>query len=155
MAVDVEKTVRENIDRTLHMSLATVRENKPWICELHFAYDDELNLYFISLEDKRHSQEIVRNANVAGSIIDNYAIDAQAPVGVYFEGAAVIVNDTNEIEKAAELLFARNKTDKQYVIDEACREKGHRVYKVSVNRWAVFGRFEEKHGTKHELEWNT
>ena len=153
MSVDVEKVVRENIDRTVHLSLATSVNNIPWICELHFAHDEDLNLYFISLEDRRHSREIAKNSKVAGSIIDNYAVDAEAPLGIYFEGDAKLVSDSQNVRKAAELLNSRIGLDEEYVINEAKSRNGHKVYMVSVKNWAIFGKFDEDRGTKHELEW--
>lgn len=38
MKINVEQLIQEYIDKSLHMSLATVPDNKPWVCELHFAY---------------------------------------------------------------------------------------------------------------------
>ncbi len=72
--MDVEKIIREYIDKTIHLSLATSSDNKPWVCEVHFAYDEQLNLYFRSLKSRRHSQEIAKNPNVAGNIIDKFGI---------------------------------------------------------------------------------
>lgn len=88
--VNVEKYVREYIDATVHMSLATVSGDAPWVCEVHFAYDDTLNLYYRSLTSRRHSQEIAANPKVAGNIIDKYGL-GDAVVGVYFEGTAELV----------------------------------------------------------------
>jgi hypothetical protein len=43
--VNVEDIVREYIDKTIHLSLGTVINNVPWVSEVHFAFDDKLNLY--------------------------------------------------------------------------------------------------------------
>jgi uncharacterized protein YhbP (UPF0306 family) len=74
MSIDVEKVVREYIDKSIHMSLATSTENKPWVCEVHFAYDDDLNLYWRSKTDRRHSQEIALNPFVAGNIVKQHEL---------------------------------------------------------------------------------
>jgi uncharacterized protein YhbP (UPF0306 family) len=55
--LDLEAIIRDYIDKSLHLSLATVSENKPWVCELHFVFDDDLNLYWRSKADTRHSQD--------------------------------------------------------------------------------------------------
>ena len=44
---EIEKIIREYITKIPHMSLAAVSDNKPWVCEVHFAYDNDLNLYFV------------------------------------------------------------------------------------------------------------
>ena len=46
----IEQTIREYIDQIVHMSLATSANNQPWVCEVHFAVDDELNIYFRSIK---------------------------------------------------------------------------------------------------------
>ena len=65
MITDVEKVIREYLPEVIHMSLATSHNNVPWICEVHYAFDDELNLYFRSLQSRRHSKEIAENKQVA------------------------------------------------------------------------------------------
>ena len=79
--MDIEKVIRENIDKTVHMSLATVHDNRPWVCEVHFAYDDDLNIYYRSLNTRRHSKEIALNPNVAGNIVRQHTL-GEYPLGI-------------------------------------------------------------------------
>ena len=44
----IESIIRDYIKDIVHMSIATCVDEKPWITEVHYAYDDDLNLYFIS-----------------------------------------------------------------------------------------------------------
>ncbi len=150
--MDVEKVVREYIDKTIHMSLATTSESAPWVCEVHFAYDEKLNLYFRSLKSRRHSQEIATNPNVAGNIVDKYALGG-AVVGVYFEGKAELLEAGNEQNLAAECLKNRLKIADD-IVEEASHDEGHQFYKVTVSNWYVFGRFGGSSGQKHKLVWN-
>lgn len=147
MNVDVEQIVRDNIDRTVHMSLATVRDNAPWVCEVHFAYDQKLDLYFRSLKSRRHSQEITDNANVAGNIIDKYGLGEQV-IGLYFEGQATLLETGDEQQLAADCLRTRLRMD-QDILREAADDDGHQLYKVSVSTWYVFGRFGGETGRKY------
>ncbi len=150
MSIDVEKVVRENIGRTVHMSLATVKNNKPWVCEVHFAYDDDLNLYFRSTTARRHSQEISENANVAGNIVDKFEL-GQPPLGLYFEGTASLMQNADD--RAAVLpYFEKQQHKSTEILDEAGRPDGTQFYKIMVNTWYVFGIFDGK-GGKHMLEW--
>jgi uncharacterized protein YhbP (UPF0306 family) len=110
--MDVEKIIRENIDKTVHMSLATVKDNKPWVCEVHFAYDENLNLYFRSLTSRRHSQEIAQNPNVAGNIVRQHNL-GEYPTGVYFEGTAKLLQVGDEQDKAFECIKQRLKAGAQ------------------------------------------
>ncbi len=54
--MNIEKTIREDIENVIHMSLATCRDIKPWICEVHFSFDNDLNFYFLSKPERRHSE---------------------------------------------------------------------------------------------------
>lgn len=149
--MDVEQLVRENIDRSVHMSLATVRDNKPWVSEVHFAYDEDLNLYWRSLADRRHSLEIADNPNVAGNIVDKFAV-GEPPVGIYFEGTAELLEPGYEQHNAFELLKARVDAA-DHAVEEAAREDGHKFYKISVKNWYVFGQFGQPKGHKYKLKW--
>ena len=152
MNVDVEQIVREFINKTIHMSLATTTGEAPWVCEVHFAYDDNLNLYFRSLKSRRHSQEIAKNPNVAGNIIDKYGL-GEPVVGVYFEGKAKLLEAGDNQNIAAKCLKARlDITDN--IVEEASHDDGHQFYKISIANWYVFGRFGGPSGQKHKLEWN-
>ncbi len=152
MSVNVEQVIRKNIDKTVHMSLATVKNNAPWVCEVHFAYDESLNLYFRSLKSRRHSQEIAANQNVAGNIIDKYTL-GDAVVGVYFEGAAELLEAGDKQKIAADCFKSRLKINDDIVAD-ASREDGHQLYKITVANWYVFGSFDGQPTQKYKLEWN-
>lgn len=152
MDIDVEKIVRDNIDKTVHLSLATTSGERPWICEVHFAYDEDLNLYYRSLATRRHSEEIAENPKVAGNIIDNYPLNAEI-VGLYFEGNCQMLIDTADQEVAARCLSLRLKTDDDMVA-EAAQDDGHKLYKIAVENWYVFGRFGQDRGQKYKLSWD-
>jgi uncharacterized protein YhbP (UPF0306 family) len=150
--MDIEKVVREYIDKTVHMSLATVSDNAPWVCEVHFAYDDNLNLYWMSLASRRHSQEIVKNPNVAGNIIDKYPLGAPA-TGVYFEGRAELL-EPGEAQNTAFECMKQRLSVKDEAVEDAKDPNKYQFYKVTVKNWYVFGKFDTPTGQKYKLEWN-
>lgn len=152
MSIDVEKIVREYIDKTLHMSLATASGNKPWVCEVHFAYDEELNLYFRSRLSTRHAQEIAENHNVAGNVVRQHALD-EYPHAIYFEGTAKHLTDSSEIQRAFPYFKQRLGADSA-ILDEVGQDGGHEFFKVTVENWYAFGKFGGDKGQKHKLEWN-
>jgi len=152
MSIDAEKIIREYIPDILHMSLATVKDNAPWVCEVHFAYDDDLNLYFRSLASRRHSQEIAENPKVAGNIVKQFAL-GESPVGVYFEGAAEMLEPGETQSKAAVCIADRLKKAAADTIAEAARDDGHKFYKITVDTFYVFGRFAGPSGQKVALKW--
>lgn len=150
--MDIEKLVREYIDKSIHMSLGTSKDNKPWVCEVHFVYDNQLNLYFRSLKSRRHSQEIAQNPNVAGNIVKQHGVE-EYPHAIYFEGAAAIVEDETERQKLFPLFETRLGANKD-ILEEASREDGHQFYKIAVANWYAFGKFGQPSGQKYELAWN-
>lgn len=150
--MDIEKIVREYIDKSLHMSLGTSKDNKPWVCEVHFVYDENLNLYWRSLDSRRHSQDIVSNPFVAGNIVRQHTID-EYPHAIYFEGTAELVISEDEREKIAPVFKERLKSG-DGILDEANQKDGHQFYKITVENWYAFGKFDNEKGGKYGLAWN-
>lgn len=149
--IDVEKIVREYIDKTVHMSLATVKDNKPWVCEVHFAYDDQLNLYFVSKMPTRHCIEIAANPYVAGNIVKQHGLE-ELPAGIYFEGVAEMLKDPTEDDISR--YCSRLGRDKSEVSPQLNEENGRRMYKITVSNWAAFGKFGEEPMRKYVLAWS-
>jgi uncharacterized protein YhbP (UPF0306 family) len=152
MQPDVEQIVREYLPSVLHISLATAKDGKPWVCEVHTAFDDDLNLYFRSLATRRHSREIAENAHVAGTIVRQHEV-GDTPLGVYFEGTAKLLAAGAERDKAYEVLRARLGIGQEQ-LDEAARPDGHQFYKISVGKWYVFGNLDGQGPKKYELAWD-
>lgn len=147
--VDVEQVVRNHITASPHLSLATVKENKPWVCEVHFAYDEDLSLYFVSQQDTRHCQEIALNPYVAGNIIKQHPL-TEAPNGIYFEGRAERIKASADKINLYCNAFKRDATQ----LTEQLKGSGDlSMYRIKVTKWAVFGNFDGKEHAKHTLEW--
>lgn len=150
--MDVEKMIREYIPQVIHLSLATAAGDSPWVCEVHFAYDEDLNLYFRSLASRRHSQEINKNPKVAGNIIKQHSLE-DTVVGVYFEGTSKMLEPGDEQDKAFECIKSRLKMGDD-ILEEASKEDGHKFFKITVENFYAFGRFGAPSGKKYELKWN-
>lgn len=150
--LDIENIIREYIDKSLHMSLATCVDNKPWVCELHFTYDDNLNVYWRSRANGRHCQEIALNPFVAGDIVKQHSIE-EYPHAIYFEGKAELVEDESKYPEIADLFIKRQIGDVS-IIEDAKKEDGKKIYKLTVANWYAFGKFEGDKGQKYTLKWN-
>lgn len=147
--MDVEKVIREYLPNVLHMSLGTCVDNKPWVCEVHFVYDDELNLYWRSMPSRRHSQEIARNPNVAANIVEQHAKDDK-PRGLYVEGTAEIV--TIGPGSAIHQLFQERLGDFAADLSDLENTDGRKFYKLTASDWYVFDVRESTPGQKYHLE---
>ncbi|MFI5240449.1 MAG: pyridoxamine 5'-phosphate oxidase family protein [Candidatus Saccharimonadia bacterium] len=152
MDISVENIIRENIGKTYHMSFATVRENKPWVCELHFVYDENLNLYFRSQASRRHSMELSDNPYVSGNIVEQHAVD-EYPHGIYFEGTARVLDDLAEQHRIYPLFEQRLGLDRR-ILDDAQKSEGHKFYMITISDWYAFGKFGQERGQKYHLVWN-
>jgi nitroimidazol reductase NimA-like FMN-containing flavoprotein (pyridoxamine 5'-phosphate oxidase superfamily) len=150
--MDIEQTIREYVDKSIHMSLATVSDDAPWVCEVHFVYDDNLNLYFRSLPTRRHSQEIAVNPKVAGNIVRQHAL-GEYPHAIYFEGTAKLLDDPLEQKKIFPAFRDRLQMN-ETILEDAQQADGHKFYKITVKNWYAFGKFGGQSGQKYKLEWN-
>ncbi len=148
----VELVIREYLPEIIHMSLATCAGNKPWVCEVHYVYDDELNIYFRSLQSRRHSQEIKQNPNVAGNMVIQHHI-GEKPRAVYFEGLAELIQNIGGDHPAYQLYCERFGTGPE-ILDEAMKDDGHKFYKINVSTFYLFDSRESSPSQKYVLQWH-
>lgn len=150
--MNIEQVIRDYLPQIIHMSLGTSKDNKPWVCEVHFVYDDNLNLYFRSLTGRRHSQDIAANPQVAGNIVKQHTV-GEYPLGLYFEGTAELLSNEDE-RRVVEPLFKERLGATADILAEAANSEGHQFYKITVANWYAFGKFDGDKGQKIKLAWN-
>lgn len=69
------------------MSLATQDDSGLWVADVVYIYDEDLNIYWMSDPEVRHSEAILKNSQVAGSItITNHG--EKPELGIQFSGTA-------------------------------------------------------------------
>ena len=87
------------------MQIATSENDKPWIATVWYVHDEKLNFYFISRRSRRHSLELKKNPNVAGTIVKPHTKGSgEKVVGLQFEGTSHdLTDEPNEIKKADRL----------------------------------------------------
>jgi uncharacterized protein YhbP (UPF0306 family) len=96
--MELKELITEYLDKSWFMQLATVKENKPWVCTVHFAHDNAFNFYWVSLPTRRHSLELVTNENIAGAIVQPITVKDK-PRGIQFEGIAREISNADEIRQ--------------------------------------------------------
>ena len=151
-AEKIESIIREYIPQIIHMSLATAKENKPWVCEVHFSYDDDLNLYFGSSSKTRHAQEILANPYVSGNIVTQHHKN-QAVRCVDFEGRAEIL-DAEEAERTAYPAHVARNGESEWLLNEIRKDGDMRFFRIKVDDFYVFDSYEGER-TKNHLPWNS
>jgi general stress protein 26 len=102
---DWKKHLAECISSTDYCCIATTDKKTVWANPVYFAWDSNLNIYFISQLHSRHMQNIKKNSQVAVSI---YKTEQKGNVkGIQLEGKATILSDQKQIEKAFDIYYGR------------------------------------------------
>ncbi len=84
---ELRKMIASYMAENAHMTIATCSTGQPWAAVVFFAFDDDLNLYFLSDRNTRHARELSRSSKVAVTI--NKEWTEPAPVrGLQIEGEA-------------------------------------------------------------------
>lgn len=69
------------------MSLATQDDGGLWVADVIYIYDDNLNIYWMSDPDVRHSKAVLSNKQVAGTITTSNK-SKELNLGIQFSGNA-------------------------------------------------------------------
>ena len=95
---DIRKLIIDEVLAKGHlMSLATLDDGGVWVSDVIYIFDDDLNMYWLSDVDTRHSKAILKNKDVAGSITvgDGHG---GTNTGIQFSGVAEkIEGDPHEL----------------------------------------------------------
>lgn len=92
MKKDIKQLIKEVLDKGYLMSLATIDDKGVWVADLIYVYDNNLNIYWMSDPDVRHSQAILNNGNVAGTI--TISSQGEDNLGIQFSGKAEKVKES-------------------------------------------------------------
>jgi len=83
--INIKNRIIEVLKTTHLMSLATNDENGPWVADVVFIHDKDLNIYWMSDPNTRHSKAISLNKKSAGTI--TYSTKSkELNFGIQFEG---------------------------------------------------------------------
>jgi uncharacterized protein YhbP (UPF0306 family) len=108
MASALKQQVLDYLSSHNTMTLATCAGDIPWGATVFYASDD-LQLYFFSSPEARHSVNLAANARVAVTIQEDYK-DWRVIKGIQLEGEVMLVDGV--IEKArAMAVYARKYAD--------------------------------------------
>ena len=98
------EAVQAIVDANLVGAIATTNEdNSPWVSPVHIVADDEA-MYWFSMEDKQHSQNIARDPRVSLTLFSSDL--SKGPKGIYVNGKATKL-DVDATTEAKKLLEAK------------------------------------------------
>ena len=98
MADALKQQVLSYLETHNTMTLGTCSGDVPWAATVFYASDD-LRLYFFSVPDSRHCQNLAVNPRVAVTVQEDYH-DWQRIKGIQLEGTAILVDSIIEKAKA-------------------------------------------------------
>ncbi len=65
---DIYEVICDTLRDGVVMTLATSTNNQPWTCNLLYSFDEELNMYWLSKENARHSTDLTHNPKVSANV---------------------------------------------------------------------------------------
>lgn len=111
----------------LAMQLATISGNQPWICSVYFVVDKNLNIYWLSFPNRRHSQDIERNPVVAATIV----VKATQPViGLQLKGVVHKVADPTVVQAVMERYVAKYDIGRKFYDHFMAGSNQHVMYRL-------------------------
>ncbi len=82
---DIKELIKEVLDNGYLMNLGTLDSRGVWVCDVIYIYDKDLNIYWMSDPEARHSKALIKN-KVAGTI--TVSGQGENNLGIQFEGIA-------------------------------------------------------------------
>ncbi|MEK7615088.1 MAG: pyridoxamine 5'-phosphate oxidase family protein, partial [Patescibacteria group bacterium] len=122
---DWNTLLKEIMDRTEFMAVATSGVDGQWVCPVQFSYDSHLNLYFKSMPGSKHMQNLLHSPDVAIAIFSTNRFPHEDVAGLQIKGRAQILSDRSEVENAARYHYGRSQPELDYrtKVDEHLGEK--------------------------------
>ena len=98
MSDELKQQILNYIQTHNTMTLATCAGDTPWAATVFYA-SEELKLFFFSVPDSRHCQNLAANPRVAVTIQEDYK-DWREIKGIQLEGTVALVDSLTEKAKA-------------------------------------------------------
>lgn len=136
--MDIKDEVKTYLASTQLMQIATSSNEQPWTATVYFAYDTNLNIYWLSRSDRRHSRDIEKNPKVSGSISKLHTYGEKVR-GVQFEGVAEkLMGD--DASQCLEIYYNRYNKARERVKNILVGAVGETIviYKVKPTKFVLF-----------------
>lgn len=146
----LKKLIADYLAEAKMMHLSTIRDGKPWICNVWFAADKNMNIYWFSSRSRRHSEDVERNPHVAAGIWIP-SEPSEESRGLQLEGVAERLTNPIDIAKAISVyagkIFTRQAI-KQYMSD---RKSPHHFYRIKPSSIVLFDTLNYPDNSRREL----
>lgn len=106
--IDIKRQALTLLATCRTASLATVdTDGQPHAANIQYAFDGQLNLYFVSSPDAAHSRHIAQKPAVAVAVYDHHDSEPALIHGLQLHARATAISDPVERAKALALYTAR------------------------------------------------
>lgn len=133
----LKKLIKEYLENARMMQIATVKNDQPWVCTVYFAFDKDFNLYWISQQTRRHSEELRNNKKTAGTIVLHHT-PGDSVRGIQFQGTAKELLDKKEAKVALACYAKRYGMPVKRVKEILDGTDGHVAYKITPSLYVLF-----------------
>lgn len=119
------------------MQLATCVNNQPWVCNVWFAADDDMNIYWFSAVNRRHSKELEKNPKVSASIVLPHS-PKDPPRGIQLEGIGEVLTNPSDVAKARSVY--EDRIFDASTIDSFInhKQRPHKFYRIKPTMYVLF-----------------
>ena len=92
--MEIKDLIKEVLEKGYLMSLATLDNGGAWVSDVIYIHDDNLDIYWMSHAQTRHSKAILENPKIAATITVNGP--GEDNLGIQFEGVAQKIDGERE-----------------------------------------------------------
>lgn len=135
--MQVGNLISQYLNEAKMMHLATVSNGKPWVCNVWFAADEGMNIYWFSSVTRRHSEEVAKDPRVARAMCLPQA-PQDPPRGLQFEGTAEVLNNEADIAKAKSVYAGRIFPQEKIQEFMSHTERPHKFYRIKPELFVLF-----------------
>ncbi len=148
--MDLRSLIADYLKKAKLMQLATSIEDQPWVCNVWFASDEDLNIYWFSSLTRRHSKELLKNNKVAGAIAFPQTPENK-PQGLQFQGSAQLLNTAIDIDKAISVYQNRIFSNEKIMKLMESKETPHCFYRLKPSLFVLFDPVNFPDNSRQEL----
>lgn len=135
---DLRDRIKNHLQTARVMQLATSVNNKPWVCNVHFYSDDDLNIYWCSLPTRRHSQEIEQNPHAAITIkIHEDTTAEKYIIGLSAEGNVKKITD-DDMKKIGVSYIKKLEKDENLIEEILSGKRSDTFYCLTPTNFVLF-----------------
>lgn len=137
--MSLEKQILEYLAEAKIMQLATSQNGRPWICNVWFAFDNDMNIYWLSAKNRRHSKELKDNPYTAISICWPRSPEESDKGALQIEGCTEELKNSLDISRAMKLYLGRRFFTTKQIKDFITQlDRPHRFYRLKPERIVLF-----------------